>query len=457
MPTAESVVGRNDPCPCGSGKRYKHCCGSAVTAAAKPPAPALDVKRLMSDALAAQQVRRLDEAERLYRQALVLAPDIPDALHMLGVIRYERRDYEESRRLILRALDLTGWRYPSFRHNLGLVVSRANEKGAIETQQLRQREWYAAHRRSRTPPADRKPRVAVVVPTYNHERYVEAALESIFAQTYRDIEVVVVDDGSIDGTPNVAQRTLARSPFAQRMIVRENRGAAATINDAIAATDAPFVAVLNSDDCFEPRRVEAMVDEVVATGARWGFSAVTFIDAAGCEVDLLHDVRAYPLACAIAAIPSARSVGFALLAANVVVSSGNLFFARSMWRALDGFRDLRYNHDWDFALRALWRDEPVFLRDALYRYRLHATNTIDESATKPRAEAYGVIDDYVALASGGEPPPNTVAPSIHAWGADFAVAALQGGLAQAMDAPLLRKLVDLVDARERREAGLETT
>ena len=81
----------------------------------------------MASALEAQKSRRLDDAEQLYREAIALTPDSADALHMLGVIRYERRDYAEAKALILRALDLTGWRFPNFRHNLGLVVARAND------------------------------------------------------------------------------------------------------------------------------------------------------------------------------------------------------------------------------------------------------------------------------------------------------------------------------------------
>ena len=74
------MTGRNDPCPCGSGKRYKHCHGTA------PASP---------DALAKQGVdahRRNDivEAERLYRQTLTLAPGHPLALHYLGVALYQQ-------------------------------------------------------------------------------------------------------------------------------------------------------------------------------------------------------------------------------------------------------------------------------------------------------------------------------------------------------------------------------
>ena len=438
----ERVIGRNEPCPCGSGRRYKHCCGSA--AAAGPQ----DAESLMTAALAEQQARRLDAAERLYRQALGIAPDAADALHMLGVVRYERGDYAEAKALILRALDVTGWRFASYRHNLALVVARANAPRSLAKQQQRQREWYATHRTKRAPATEGAPRVAVVIPVYNHERYVAEAIESVYAQTYRHIDLVVIDDGSSDGTAEVAKRTLARSPFPHVFRSRGNRGAAATLNEGIGLASAPFFNALNSDDAFAPTRIERIVDEVAATGATWGFSSAAFIDDAGAPIDVLRDARAYALTCAIEATPFARSTGFALLSFNVAVSTGNLFCARSLWQSLGGFRELRYNHDWEFALRALWQDEPVFVDAPLYRYRLHASNTIAESVGGARDEARRMVADYLARAVGHEPPPNRFAPSVHGWGADFAAAVLQGGLGDAADRPLFERLIDAAEAME---------
>lgn len=449
-----TAAGRNDPCSCGSGKRYKHCCGRVRRdgGADGPGDATAEVRQLMHAALAAQESRRLDEAEHLYRQALALAPEVADALHMLGVLRYERQDFDEARTLILRALDLTAWRFPSYRHNLGLVIARANRKSYRKARDVRLQEYRAwqAKRAASTPPAT--PRVAIVIPTYNHEHFVAAALASVFAQTYRDIEIVVIDDGSSDGTADRARRALAGSPFPHRMLVRENRGAAATLNEGIALTSAPFVNILNSDDEFTPGRICAMVREVAGAGRAWGFSAVDFIDAAGAAVDALRDATAYRLSCVVASIPYARSTGFALLAKNAAVSSGNLFFSRPLWQALGGFRDLRYIHDWDFSLRALWHEEPVFVRDFLYRYRLHGGNTFSESSTRPQAEARAFLADYVARAAGNEAPPNAFAPSIQAWGAEFVLAVLDG-LAGVVEVPLLRRLLQLADELEARASA----
>jgi glycosyltransferase involved in cell wall biosynthesis len=75
--------------------------------------------------------------------------------------------------------------------------------------------------------------VSVVVPVYNHAGYVMQALESVFAQTYRNLELIVVDDGSTDGSADVVRRALASCPFPVRFVEQDNRGAHAALNEAI--------------------------------------------------------------------------------------------------------------------------------------------------------------------------------------------------------------------------------
>ena len=89
-PTAPVPRSRNDPCPCGSGKRYKHCCGALVNRSDQ-------LRALMDAALAAQQRGALRDAERLYRDALAIDPDQLDALHMIGVICFRTGAPEEER------------------------------------------------------------------------------------------------------------------------------------------------------------------------------------------------------------------------------------------------------------------------------------------------------------------------------------------------------------------------
>ena len=100
---ATPAAGRNDPCPCGSGKKFKQCHGSLSTPAARvAPAPA-DADALARAAFAAHRSGNIDEAERGYRAALAIAPEHPLASHYLGVVLYQRNRLDEAIPLLERS------------------------------------------------------------------------------------------------------------------------------------------------------------------------------------------------------------------------------------------------------------------------------------------------------------------------------------------------------------------
>ncbi len=149
MSAASGTTSRLAPCPCGSGKRYRDCCGRLQGDAPAAPrsryrAPGAEwihltehdrdrFGALMEEALEHQRAGRHANAERHYREVLAAAPATHDALHMLAMVRFEARDYAEARRLIEAALPLRE-AYPAIRQNLALVVSaeRARERRALD-------------------------------------------------------------------------------------------------------------------------------------------------------------------------------------------------------------------------------------------------------------------------------------------------------------------------------------
>ncbi len=97
--------------------------------------------------------------------------------------------------------------------------------------------------------------VSVVIPTYNCAAWLPACLESVFAQTWRDLEVIVVDDGSTDGTPETLR------PWRERIryIRQANAGVAAARNAGVKASSGPLVAFLDADDLWASRKIELQV------------------------------------------------------------------------------------------------------------------------------------------------------------------------------------------------------
>ena len=96
--------------------------------------------------------------------------------------------------------------------------------------------------------------VSTVIPTYNYARFLPRALDSVFGQTYPNIECVVVDDGSTDNTTAVLAGYVNRYPDRLRVIRQENRGVSATRNVGIRATRGEAVACSTPTICGNPRR-----------------------------------------------------------------------------------------------------------------------------------------------------------------------------------------------------------
>ena len=117
--------GRNDPCPCGSGKRYKHCHGAAGVSEAAIAVP--DGAQKLLDAIALHERGDLDGALSLYREVLADRPDSAVAQHFVGVIHYQRGNLAEALPLLERSVAQQGSE-PEFRNNLGLALFAADRE-----------------------------------------------------------------------------------------------------------------------------------------------------------------------------------------------------------------------------------------------------------------------------------------------------------------------------------------
>ena len=106
---------------------------------------------------------------------------------------------------------------------------------------------------------EQHPLVSVIIPVYNGGRYLRAALESVFAQTYRPFEVIVVDDGSTDDSGIIAQ-----SFHEVRYIDQENQGVAAARNHGIEAARGEFIAFLDQDDLWTADKLKLQIGQLLS-------------------------------------------------------------------------------------------------------------------------------------------------------------------------------------------------
>ncbi|HML06687.1 MAG TPA: glycosyltransferase [Xanthobacteraceae bacterium] len=262
------------------------------------------------------------------------------------------------------------------------------------------------------------PLVSIVMPSYNHGRFVTDAVRSVYQQTYRPIELIIIDDGSSDGSPEIIREFLATaSPpdgISVHFSARQNRGAPITINEGIAQARGSYVAILNSDDAYVPERIAECVTAARMRNSRLVFTYVEPIDAEGLPLEPGHPWRNWYYEAQRQDLAVAPSLGFVLLGDNIAVSTGNLFFRRDLFDEIGPFEDLKYAHDLAFIMKALELEEPTLLRLPLYRYRLHEGNKISADHREIEAELKQVYHRYLSSVL-VTPPANPIAPTFANW------------------------------------------
>lgn len=228
------------------------------------------------------------------------------------------------------------------------------------------------------------PLVSVIIPAYNAERTLGAALSSVLTQTYAHIEIVVCSDGSTDATEAIASAYGDRV----RLIRQDNAGVAAARNTAMAAATGELFALLDADDLWLPDYLRRMVATWRAAGGgrRLVTATAYFLTAAGIPPRrrVIHD-----------AVPPARQRMRALEGPFV---TGFAMFPRSLYAELGGFDvSLRTAEDYDFWVRAVFAGYEVCFQmepQALYRRAgMSLSQEIEQLATDETTVLRRLLED----------------------------------------------------------------
>jgi teichuronic acid biosynthesis glycosyltransferase TuaG len=128
------------------------------------------------------------------------------------------------------------------------------------------------------------PTVSIITPAHNAARFLDETLRSVTAQTFRDWEMIVVDDGSTDGTRAVLERWIASDPRIRLLLQNPRQGAAAARNRALEEARGRYVAFIDSDDLWIPRKLEVQVAFMRETGTAFSFTSYSVVDETGRRV-----------------------------------------------------------------------------------------------------------------------------------------------------------------------------
>ncbi len=201
-----------------------------------------------------------------------------------------------------------------------------------------------------------KPLVSVVIATYNMARYLPLALRSALDQTYRNVEILVIDDGSQDDTREVIAPFLGDRRL--RYLVQENQGPAAARNRGVREAQGQFIAILDADDIWTREKLEQQIPLFLRSAAIGVvYSRISYIDETGKELRIADNelFRGH--------------VSGPLLVRNFI-GFGTIVVRKECFDRLGGFDEsIRMSEDYDLLLRFSTQYEFDYVDRPLLYYR----------------------------------------------------------------------------------------
>lgn len=214
------------------------------------------------------------------------------------------------------------------------------------------------------------PKISVIIPAYNAASTIERTLNSLFSQSFRDFEIIVVNDGSSDGTFDICKKMQKRSPVVMEVYHQLNKGGPSARNKGIALAHGEYIIFLDADDLAEKDYVLRLMQAIESKPS---------IDIACCSYDLLYEDGSFKprLITNKNKILRGRDALLLLLTEKLEVWSGSAIYRRSM---LTGFKiyfdeSISMGEDIEFRWRAFYHARAVVLvPEVLVHYVQHASS-----------------------------------------------------------------------------------
>jgi len=226
------------------------------------------------------------------------------------------------------------------------------------------------------------PRVSVLLPVWNGERFLRPAVESILRQTFSSLELIVIDDGSTDASAAIAE-SLARDDDRVRVLRRSHEGLSPALNAGLAAARGEYIARMDADDVSVPHRLEKQVafldshPACVAAGA-W----IEVVDESGQPLGLKTFVQTH------------AEISAALLGGISPIAHPTVVIRRDAVQAAGGYDERFYpSEDLDLWFRLAEHGELANIGEPLLRHRRHKGALAIREREKMRAMALRICNE----------------------------------------------------------------
>ncbi len=222
-----------------------------------------------------------------------------------------------------------------------------------------------------------QPRVSVIVPAYNAAAYIQESIDSVLAQTYKNLEIIIVDDGSTDNTREVLEPYFDKRPI--RYFYQTNQGLSGARNTGLRFSSGQFVALLDADDIFLPNKIARQVSCLLQNP-----------DFGLCYCRVLHFSDTHPRQFYLHAYshnhqnPSGHL--FAPLLKKQFINPLSVLIRKTVFENFGYFnRNLRHTEDWELWLR--WAYSGVkfyYLNETLALYRVRTSGNLSQFLNEPK-------------------------------------------------------------------------
>lgn len=205
------------------------------------------------------------------------------------------------------------------------------------------------------------PTVSVIIATYNRAHYICDAIDSVLAQTYKDYEIIVVDDGSTDNTKEMLDKYNGKI----RYTYQANSGVSAARNLGVNLSKGQYLAFLDSDDMWLPEKLEKQMEAIKEDGVGLVHTSKYMVDSNG---NFTGDIRPLYPAKNIYDLINNHNICMSVLAKKDLVIKAGMFD-----EGISG------SEDKDLWIRMAKLSKITFLKEPLIKYRVHPDNTCNDS------------------------------------------------------------------------------
>jgi teichuronic acid biosynthesis glycosyltransferase TuaG len=234
--------------------------------------------------------------------------------------------------------------------------------------------------------------VSAVMTSYNHEKYISASIESVLNQSFKDFELIVLDDCSKDNSQKIIETYQAKDVRIQALFHKKNTGMAKSMNDLFAVAKGKYIALIDSDDLWEKTKLEKQLAILEKNDSQIVWSEGKIIDSEGLPIgetftqneQAQHKKKSGNL--------------FEILLNRNFIFDSSVIFKKELAEGIRFNEELKYYNAYKFLVDLAKNHSFLFIPEPLARYRVHGMNAhlSDEKGWKSDEIVFGnlILQEY---------------------------------------------------------------